>query len=64
MKYVVASILAVFGVLMALRPDLAWKYAESWKRSTPSAPAKWYLIAIRIGGIVLTIGSITAFFVD
>ncbi|MDD2648974.1 MAG: hypothetical protein PHI27_09760 [Eubacteriales bacterium] len=64
MKYVAAVFLAVFGALMALRPDLAWKYAESWKHSAEAAPAKWYLTAIRIAGIVLIAGAIIAFFVD
>ena len=64
MKYVVAVFLLIVGALMALKPDLVWKYAEAWKFAGTDGPTPWYLRLIRIGGVVLVIGAICAFFFD
>ena len=61
MRYVVAAFLLIAGALMAWKPDLAWKYAESWKHNGGGTCVPWYRTLIRIGGAVLMIGAICAF---
>ncbi len=64
MRYVIAVILLVLGAMMLLRPEQVWKWAEAWKYRGTNGPTPWYLKMIRIGGAVLVLGAICAFFFE
>ena len=52
--------LVIFGLIMILSPMKVWKIAYSWKTKNKAEPSDYYLIMIRIGGLVLLAGGLAA----
>jgi len=60
MELVGGFFLFVMGGIMLIKPTLMWKIAESWKTKTNAEPTESFKILIRIGGLILVVGSIFA----
>lgn len=57
-------LLALFGLLMIIKPSIVWALTESWKTDDGSEPSDLYNLSIRIGGVFCFIagsGGVIAF---
>lgn len=62
MNFIGSILLTIIGGTMLIKPKKIWQISDSWKTKTKTEPTELYLILIRIGGSILSIGSILAIF--
>ncbi|SFF11092.1 hypothetical protein SAMN04487969_11463 [Paenibacillus algorifonticola] len=56
----IGILLICFGLLLAVRPALAWSLTESWKSNDGTEPSSLYPLSTRFGGILCTLAGLGA----
>lgn len=66
MYFLLSIMILIVGGIMVASPRLYYDITEGWKHEGEREPSRWYLIHVRIGGVVFllvgVVGCVTLLF--